>query len=151
VIWGTNVRSGVYKQLDFSSDSWTCWVQWGPEASVAAFRGTEISNNHLLVDNHWLKRALLKAEPGDVVQFSGMLVEYENPASGFKRGSSIRRDDSGNGACETVFLDDFSVIKKANSGWRLLYSIAKWMSILSFIAVVILMFIAPIQRHWRAH
>ena len=26
VIWGNNVASGVYHEMDFHNDSWTCWV-----------------------------------------------------------------------------------------------------------------------------
>lgn len=146
VIWGDNVRSGVYRKMNFSSDSWTCWYGWKDHDTGKAFHSEQLSNNHLLVDTRWLKRRLLEAEPGDQIQFSGLLVEYENPAHGFKRGTSVVRNDSGNGACETVFLDSFTVIKKANPGWRFLYFWSKWISLISLLAVIVLLFIAPVRK-----
>lgn len=148
VIWGENVSSGVYRKMQFSSDSWTCWAQWGPEAAPY-FKENQLSNNHLLSNELWIKRKLMETEPGDQIQFSGMLVRYENLDNNFSRGSSTSRDDRGNGACETVFLNEFRIIKKANPGWRFLYSSSKIMTIISFISLLILMFTAPItnKRH----
>ena len=42
----------------------------------------------------------------------GMLANYENQANNFERGTSITRTDTGNGACETVYVTDFSIVKK---------------------------------------
>ncbi len=107
VIWGANVASGVYKKISFSSDSWTCWAQWrDPEVSTH-FEFTALSNNHILTDNILIKKKLLEAEIGDVIYFKGVLAEYRNDAVGFSRGTSTSRKDSGQGACESVYIDEF--------------------------------------------
>ena len=42
--------------------------------------------------------------------------------SGFHLGTSITRNDSGNGACETIFVDEFEVIEPGGKPWRALRS-----------------------------
>lgn len=144
VVWGSNVTSGVYQRMHFSSDSWTCWAGWQADDS-SIFKGTDLSNNHLLTDYNFIKKKLLSAEIGDVVRFKGVLASYEIPSSGFNRGTSITRDDNGNGACETVYVDEFDVLQKANPLLRNLYKFFKWCAILSFIIFVGLFFFSPVK------
>lgn len=145
VIWEPNVSSGIYKKVSFSSDSWTCWYSWKDNSTTEQFKFTGISNNHLLTDNNQIKAALLNAEIGDVVHFKGVLASYKNEVSGGERGTSIKRDDTGNGACETVYVDEFSVVKKANPVLRNLYTLTKWVAIVSFIGFLIFFIRAPHQ------
>jgi len=49
----------------------------------------------------------------------GQLVEYaHNHGFPFKRGTSVRRDDTGNGACETVFVESVDILHSAGALWR---------------------------------
>jgi hypothetical protein len=146
VIWGANVRNGVYQDMDFKNDSWTCWASWPDRETGARFSMTKLSNNHLLADSVGVKEALMSAEPGDVVRLKGVLAEYANPANGFIRGSSTNRNDRGNGACETIYLNDFRVVHKANEGMRTLYSVSKWMAIFSFIVFALFFLFSPARR-----
>ena len=34
------------------------------------------------------------------------------------RGTSTTRNDTGGGACETVYVTQFEIIRRANAGWR---------------------------------
>ncbi len=126
VIWGDNVNSGVYQQMNFENDSWTCWAYWPDAQTGSQFRMHQLSNNHLLVDDEFLIETLMSAEPGDHIRINGQLVSYENPANGFRRGTSTRRDDTGNGACETIYVEDAEIVMKANRGWRRVYRISGW-------------------------
>jgi hypothetical protein len=146
VIWGDNVTNGVYQQMVFKNDSWTCWAYWPDAASRDRFSMTQLSNNHLLADDAAVKRALMSARPGDLVQFKGLLAKYANPANGFQRGTSTTRTDTGNGACETVYLEDFAVIKQANPGLRRLYQASKWLAILSLLGYLVMFVIAPVAK-----
>lgn len=146
VIWGDNVRNGVYLDMKFSNDSWTCWAYWPDQETRNRFDMTALSNNHLLVDEVTVKKALLSAETGDYIHFKGMLVSYHNPASHFSRGTSTIRTDTGNGACETVYLREFEVIGKANAGMRSFYPLAKWFTILAMIGYGFAFFNAPFHR-----
>ena len=38
----------------------------------------------------------------------GWLAGYSND-DGFRRGTSTTRDDTGNGACETIYVDEFQI------------------------------------------
>lgn len=143
VIWDPNVNSGVYKKIQFTSDSWTCWFSWSDHAATENFKLNAVSNNHLLTDNNKIKAALLKAELGDVIHFKGVLASYKNLDTGGFRGTSIKREDTGNGACETVYLDEFKIIKKANPILRNFYTLSKWIAIISFIGFLILFVRTP--------
>lgn len=149
VMWGDNIRNGVYKNIDFHNDSWTCWAQWYDNETSRMFAGNQISNNHLLVDDIGIKQALLSARIGDQVQFDGYLAQYRNPSNNFQRGTSTVRDDSGNGACETVYLTDFRIIKTANSRTRMFYTVAKWVAVISLIILIIDFVKSPVSRKYK--
>ncbi|WP_133128018.1 hypothetical protein [Legionella nagasakiensis] len=147
VIWEPNVSSGVYKHMSFTSDSWTCWASWNTPAIGELFQETALSNNHLLTDNESIKKILKTVEKGDVIHFKGVLADYKNPATNRARKTSITRNDGGMGACETVYLDEFEIIKKANPRLRTLYTRSKWTAILSFIGYFIMVGITPFKPH----
>lgn len=145
VIWGPNVSSGVYKKVNFSSDSWTCWYAWKDSSTTDNFKFTAVSNNHLLTDNNQIKATLLSAEIGDIIHFKGVLASYKNEDSGAERSTSIKRTDTGNGACETVYIDEFNVIKKANPVLRNFYKLTKWIAIFSLIGFLIMFVRTPFK------
>jgi hypothetical protein len=146
VVWGANVDNGVYLDMSFSNDSWTCWAYWPDRATGERFNKTELSNNHLLVDDEWVKKALMSAEPGDQIRLKGMLASYHNPGNNFHRGTSTVRTDTGNGACETIYVNEFEIIKKANAGIRSVYEIVKWLTALSFCGFCFFFAMAPPQK-----
>lgn len=146
VIWGENVTSAIYKKLDFKNTTWTCWVSWDDHATGKQFKGNQLSNNHLLVHDSYISKQVRAAQPGDQIYLRGILAEYENPSNGFTRGTSTSRTDTGNGACETIYLDEFSVVKQANTGWRSVYDLAKIVAIVSLIGNILMMGIAPVRR-----
>jgi hypothetical protein len=146
VIWGENIESEVYRRMSFENDSWTCWAYWPDAETGSLFSMHQLSNNHILTDDAELKHRLLAAEPGDHISLSGVLAKYENPASGFHRDTSTTRTDTGNGACETVYLTNFEIIQKANIRKRTIYQIAKWSLVGSFTLFFLLLFITPVKR-----
>jgi hypothetical protein len=105
----------------------------------------ELSNNHLLADDPLVKEAMMRARPGDHVRIKGMLARYRNPANGFDRGTSTSRDDTGNGACETIYVTDFEVVSPANGGVRRLHAAAKWIAGLSLAGFLITFVAAPVR------
>ena len=143
VVWGKNVDSGVYLEMEFHNDSWTCWYSWPNREVGERFQKSQLSNNHLLIDDDALKARLMQAEPGDQIRLTGMLAEYSNPANGFFRSTSTTRMDTGNGACETIYVTGFEIVRKANPKLRLYYSIAKWTAILSLAGIAVLFVVAP--------
>ncbi|UCE89709.1 MAG: hypothetical protein JSW10_02420 [Pseudomonadota bacterium] len=146
VIWGDNVDSGVYQAMGFSNDSWTCWFSWTDRETGQQFAWDQLSNNHLLTDDTDLQSALMSAAPGDVIRLKGVLAAYANPGNNFQRGTSTVRTDTGNGACETIFLQEFEVLKSANSGLRLAFELSKWVLLVSLIGFLVMIFIAPARN-----
>jgi len=146
VIWGGNVATGVYQNMKFSNDSWTCWAYWPDQETGSQFKMNALSNNHLLTDDDAVKSALMSAEPGDHIRLKGVLAEYANKASGFQRGTSTIREDTGNGACETIYVDGFKIINKANRKSRRLFALAKWL--ISAIGFSVMFVIAPVKNRF---
>lgn len=146
VVWDQNITSQFYKKAHFHNDTWTCWTQWEDRQTGELFNGTQLSNNHILSTDPYLNKQILSAEVGDQIRLSGILANYKNPSNGFYRKTSTIRTDTGNGACETIYVTDFEVIKKANSGWRNIYQGAKWFAITSLVGFFIMLFIAPVRR-----
>lgn len=146
VLWGKNISSGLYQKLTFNSDTWTCWLSLPDRESAEAFEFEGLSNNHLLTNDYFIKKKLMNAELGDQIYLKGVLAEYKNKGNGFYRGTSVTRTDSGNGACETIYLDEFKIIKKANWGLRVMFNISFWTMILSGILFLIFFCIAPLNK-----
>jgi hypothetical protein len=145
VIWGRNVQNGVYREMDFSNDSWTCWAYWPNAETRSRFSMRQLSNNHLLADDDELKRRLMSAQIGDHVRLKGVLASYANPGNGFKRGTSTVRTDTGNGACETIYLQEFEILNPANGGVRSLYALAKWLTISALAGFLLLFVVSPVR------
>ena len=91
----------------------------------------------------------MRAAPGDEVRISGVLANYQNQATGFDRQTSISRTDTGNGACETIFVTDFSITKKANFLWRMMYRVAVWSAILAVLGFISTLLVRPARRFNR--
>lgn len=147
VIWGSNVNNGVYLDMSFSNDSWTCWAYWPDRATGERFNKAALSNNHLLADKPLVKEALMSAEPGDQIRIKGMLASYRNPGNNFHRGTSTVRTDTGNGACETIYVNEFEIIKKANTRIRSLHEISKWLFLFALVGFCSLFVIASPAKH----
>jgi hypothetical protein len=82
-----------------------------------------MANNHLLSDDDHLRERIAGVRVGDQIEFEGYLARYSND-SGFERGTSITRTDTGNGACETVYVTRFRVLRDSPSVWPTLQSTA---------------------------
>ena len=116
VIWGANARTDNYRNLDYSSGQFVCYVESSSNEVWQAFDMTALSNNHLLSDDPVITRALKSMRVGDQVHFRGYLAEYTHDHGfHFVRGSSTTRTDQGNGACETVYAIDAEVLHAGRS------------------------------------
>ncbi len=143
VIWNPNVKSGAYQKINFTSDSWTCWFNWQDTKTAKLFEPTALSNNHLLTNDLLIKKELLSAQIGDVISATGMLVNYVNLKNGFRRNTSIKRTDQGQGACEVIYLTDFNVIAKAHPSLLAINKIAFWVMWLCLLEYFYFAFTVP--------
>lgn len=117
VVWGETAQSRYLDRLEFWNGVFTCNVRTSDSVAWASFDMTELSNNHLLSDDEDIRERVLDVQVGDQIHVRGVLASYG--AGGGKRGTSTTRDDRGDGACETIFIDEFEIVKEALSYWRL--------------------------------
>jgi hypothetical protein len=69
---------------------------------------THSANMHMIPADASVARVLERVRAGDVVTLDGYLVEADKP-NGWKWRSSLTRDDTGNGACEVVYVRELSI------------------------------------------
>ena len=77
----------------------------------------------------------MQAERGDQIHLKGYLVTYSH--GGGTRGTSLTRDDTGNGACETIYVTDINILRKANRFWRYLFSLSTLLVAGSIILLIV--------------
>jgi hypothetical protein len=127
IVWGGNLKSDIYRKLSYHNGQFTCNYGGSGEA-FSSFNEDEISNNHVLTDDPRLAKKIRQLAIGDQVLVRGKLAKYSHRTGGqFDRGTSMVRNDRGNGACETIFIDDVQVIKSA----------AKWPSQLRMLGYLV--------------
>ncbi len=124
VIWGDNVTNGAFRSIDFWSGDFTCNYAWTDPEAGALFSGSQISNNHLLATDPALARVIKGVRRGDQVHLKGWLANYRHKGAAQGRRTSVTRGDTGNGACETVWVEEFEVLRRANPEWRAAFPVS---------------------------
>jgi len=66
---------------------------------------TSSANMHMIPADDAVHRALDRVRPGEVIHLRGFLVDASRP-DGWQWHTSMSRDDTGNGACELVYVED---------------------------------------------
>jgi hypothetical protein len=106
--WGRMSDSAVLDQVNVSQSGrfyfWRVREFPIPEHEII----DSSANMHLIPADSGIERAIERSRVGDVVSFDGYLVEADWPG-GRKLVSSLTRNDSGAGACEVVWVEDFSI------------------------------------------
>ncbi len=116
IVWGTNLQTDVYRKLNYHNLQFTCNYGTNDTNAFAQFNEDQISNSHLLTDDSGVAKKIRSLKVGDQVQIRGALAKYSHQSGGqFNRGTSMVRNDRGNGACETIFVSGVDVLKRAPS------------------------------------
>lgn len=148
VIWGDNVKNDLYKNFTYKSGGFSCFMNTKPSATREeweSFNPHQLSNNHLISDNEAINDIIKNIGEGDQVHIKGYLAEYKKAGDEHGRGSSTTREDSGQGACETIYVTDIEILKEANVFWRYTYRISKWIILGSTILLIVLFFALPVD------
>lgn len=74
----------------------------------------ESSNNHLIPANDDIKATLLKAQIGEKVSLKGYLVNLRRTTDDFRWNSSLNRYDTGDGACEIIYVTNATILPNMN-------------------------------------
>jgi len=130
VVWGDNAANVDLNKIKFWNGEFTCNFETRDQATWQSFHLDQASNNHILVDDKRLRDRITDVRIGDIIRVDGWLAEYANN-QGFHRGTSTRRDDTGNGACETVFVRDYQVLGHSHTAWYTIFRAALWLFVTS--------------------
>lgn len=133
VIWGENLKNNDYQNIDFKSGSWTCYVHYPAGVS---FSSSHLSNNHLITDSENIREKISDISRGDQIHMKGKLVNYGVSKNSWKRNTSTTRTDTGNTACEVIFVEEIKILKKRSPDWNFWLSISKYVLILLVFARV---------------
>lgn len=123
VVWGENADGLDLNRFKFWNGEFTCNFSTRDESAWRRFDPNRLSNNHLLTKDPQLKHVIGDLRVGDQIHMRGHLAEYGQPG-GPVRGTSTTRTDSGNGACETIYLSEFRILRSMDNGWRTLFWLA---------------------------
>lgn len=106
--WGRMSDSAVLRHIDISQSGrfyyWRTRSFPIPEREIE----THSANMHMLPANAQVARALKRVRKGDVVTLEGFLVEADK-AGGWRWRSSLTRNDTGDGACELVYVRQLAI------------------------------------------
>ncbi|MFC3902441.1 hypothetical protein [Acinetobacter marinus] len=110
--WGKMADPSIYKQLDISQGG--RWYRWysksAPPISVKEIE-TSSSNIHIIPANASIGRQLAQVKADDMVYLSGDLVEIRAD-DGWVWRSSLSREDTGDGACELLRVDQVVILNE---------------------------------------
>ncbi len=115
VVWGDNTRAKL-QEIEFWNGIFTCNVSTRNRTAWASFDMNQLSNNHLLSDNPLIRDRVQRLRIGDQIRVRGYLASYTGPTG--TRGTSTTRTDSGDGACETLYIERFDILRPATNYWR---------------------------------
>src|SRR5262245_33281562 len=113
VVWGEVIANGSYRKVSFSSGEFTCYYSWSG-VLTPPFNPEKMSNNHVIPADGAIARRIRAIRTGDQIRMRGLLVDYAVSSGGrdvFTRRTSLTRKDTGNGACEILYVTEFEVIR----------------------------------------
>lgn len=108
--WGKMADPNVYKQISIrQSNRWYYWRYENTPPIPHREIETQSANTHLIPATQAIAEQLAKIDRDDLIQLKGHLVEVTGE-NGFVWRSSLSREDTGNGACELMLVEEVSVI-----------------------------------------
>ncbi len=133
VVWGKNLQGVDLNQFEFFNGEFTCNFSTRDAQAWAQFVPEQLSNNHLITDWAELRDRIADVRVGDLIRVRGHLVHYGEVGAPerYLRKTSITRTDTGNGACETIYVDDFQVLQSMPNPWRPAFTLGGWTAVLS--------------------
>ena len=107
--WGEMSDSAVLSQIDISQSARWYRTRYNLPPPISEQQIIfNSSNMHMIPARKDIERSLKKLREGDIVSISGYLVDVDHD-SGWYWHSSMSRLDTGDGACELVYVESLSV------------------------------------------
>lgn len=137
-VWGETLKSGLYRKLKFWSGDWTCYFQATNYEDNKRMRLNEVANNHVLARDPKVRSQLEHLEKGDEVRIKGLLVDYDVDGQPFRK-TSLSRDDTENGACETILVESVEVLASHNRTFIIAGMLGSWLTVAGVLSIIGLM------------
>jgi hypothetical protein len=143
VVWSDTAFSEHLGKLDFWNGIFTCNVQTRDSVAWSHFNMNQLSNNHLISEDPFIRERVDEVRVGDQIRVKGWLSRYGAIGGGELRGTSTTREDTGNGACETIYVREFEVVERGSSLWRT----AMYVSLATLIVALLVHFTLPYKPY----
>lgn len=107
--WGPMSDEQILEKISISQSN--RWYRWHVDDFPIPRREIErnSANMHFIPARREIERVLKDVKKGHLVEFSGYLVKVEAPDR-WRWVSSLTRDDTGNHACELVWVEEFYIM-----------------------------------------
>jgi len=106
--WGRMSDSRVLEKISISqSNRFYFWYTANPPIPLEEI-ALSSANMHMIPATTDLEQRLKQLKSGNIVRLRGYLVRASGP-DGFYWQSSLTRSDTGNGACELVWVEELAV------------------------------------------
>ncbi len=107
--WGVMSDEAVLDRIDINQSGRWYFTRYEYPAPLTDAQITAHSSNmHMIPARKSVERRLKDLRPGDIVKLEGHLVDVDH-ASGWRWRTSLSRTDTGNGACEIVYVESITV------------------------------------------
>ena len=108
--WGRMTDDAVLSQLDISQGGRWYRYRWtnAPPIPVAEIVRSS-ANMHMIPANPVVAKTLARVKREQRISLRGQLVRVEGD-DGFRWVSSLSRDDTGDGACEVIWLEHLEIL-----------------------------------------
>ena len=106
--WGPMSDESVLNKIDISQGH--RFFHWHVDVFPIPQHEIEVhaANMHIIPANDAIKRQLSKVGTGQIIIMKGQLIEAKR-ADGWHWRSSLSREDTGNGACELMYVTELNV------------------------------------------
>ena len=145
VIWGTNAETLDLSKFTFTHGDWTCYVSTSDTAAWSQFKMDALANNHVLPSTPEIAAQFRSVRIGDQIEIDGRLVDYSIDGRP-PRISSIVRTDTGNGACEIIYVTSFKFLARHHAPLYFLSHVATVTALASLLALLASVFVLPFMR-----
>lgn len=109
--WGQMSNGAVLAQLDIGQGNRFFTYRWPDAPPIPAAEIVRSATNvHLIPADDAVWRQLKRTAPGRVVRLEGLLVNAVGD-DGYRWNSSLSREDTGNGACELIYVQAVRVLR----------------------------------------
>ncbi|HLU77216.1 MAG TPA: hypothetical protein VKZ48_04855 [Burkholderiales bacterium] len=107
--WGPMSDRRVLAQIEMSQGERFFYWQTARAPLPRTAIEQSSTNVHTIPATPEIERKLRMVQPDDVVHLAGVLVNAYRPTDGYRWTTSLVRDDTGDGACEIVYVTDIEI------------------------------------------